>query len=228
MKLYTFGDSWTRNREFYQKEYFNTFIEDTSNKPWNELLSIHYNLTLVNLGASGGAPQTIVNRLIKQLDAIEENSTVVVSLSALNRVTIPIFKEDNLIELFVTHKPLQWFERKKFKLNLKESNLSEEVYNSAVQFSTNVLYPLYNNYQRYYFDQVKSLLLFLQSTKNIKFLFWNWEYTVHTKTDQFYIDRIVDHTKGKVNDLHPSSKGHNQLFNYFKNAIDSNTEYLWF
>lgn len=229
MKLYTFGDSWTKNGEFWNKQKYFKYTKP-NDRPWTNQLATYLDLQLVNISRGGLGPQAIINNLIENSKLIDSNSYVVISLSPMTRFSIPTYiNNNNLYNLEINvNKTEKWFERNNNKVDFKTQGITEEVKTSAINYSINVLLPLYNNYFTYYFNQTKKLLELLEEFKNIKFLFWNWEYAVHTKSNEFYINRITDHTKGKIVNSHPSVQGHNQLFSYFKNAIDNNTKYLWF
>ena len=226
MKLYTLGDSWTENGDFYKDRYYPIYAKPY-NKPWTDQLAEYLNLELVNRGKGGTGPQAILYRFICLLNEIEVNSIVVISMSAMTRITIPFFTEDGIFKSYDVHAQEQKERFSKKKTSFMDP-FNLDMYFDAKKYSVNVVHELYGNYFKFYSDQFKNILLFLKSSKNIKFLFWNWDYAVSTNTEDFYINRVIDHTKGKVNDLHPSVEGHSQLFNYFKDALNSNVEYLWF
>lgn len=210
-KLFVFGDSYSAHYNLINK-YFVDYVNFLNGEPlpeiWPVLLSKKLNLKLENTGIGGYCNYSIFQDFSINSHKINENDTVVIGWSFLERFRL--FDEKNA--KFINFVP-QFKDNRVFE-NLTKNTIEEIFYNRS---------------HDYWVNEVRSwenLILRLQKLINFKLIIWSFDDRLSNEKKNLHFtfsemggETIKEETKGVVDDGHYGKKGHIVQNKYFYEKI---------
>ena len=204
-KLYVFGDSFTKGCGCLIDDEYSIKYKRSDDKIWCEIISEKLNMDLINHGVGLNSNDKIIDSIIKEFDLFDDSDVILIQKTFSHRFDIPDIENRLLITISPTQENLIDFHSKNYTKNYTKNEIAHINYISIL-FDSN----LYVERQNLRFDFLKKMI----ESKKVKCLIWNIN-------DYFHIDRIIDSTKGEINDFHWSFDGHKEVANDFYKIINS-------
>lgn len=211
--IWTFGDSFTNGdgcietqgiRDGDTKYYYEyKKIEDDI---WPTLLSKKTSCDIKNMGKSGASNDYIIDSIIDNFDNILENDIVIIEKTFYQRFDIPnlnknVFHTQYGESLYTMDIDLKNNKYDKNKLEI------ETILNYGILFAN---HKLFKERQFKRFNFIKNQL------KNKKAIVFIWDIEDFRNGN---VERIIEHTNGKIKDFHFSFNGHRQFSDFLFNSI---------
>lgn len=207
-KLFTFGDSFTFNKEPFECKYALKYMKD-GDAYWPNIISEKLNYKLYNFGWGALSNDRILDNIIEKIDLISKDDVVIIGKSFYNRFDIPSFTKfikSDIINKFTTISPHST------DILIKDGFTKEEA-ESIVFYGCQHADAVFSKRHNLRFDFVKKYLK-LHGVTDV--IFWEIEDTWSK------YESIKAATSNEIDDLHWSFKGHSDFADFIYNEIQNN------
>ena len=218
MKLWVFGDSFSDNSGCRPKDIYYEFDPKPDQPTWNNLLAKRLNIEQVNKAKGGESNEYIQYSIQKSWNLIQPNDLVIIGTTLPTRVPIIIEKDHLTLEERIYSSSIanlknefifEYF--KKAWVNLDPNILKEVILDFVHYFKT----PFEKEWYQHHMDGYSFLIDRLKE-KNVKVFLWEHDPVWHM------FETILKSTDGKVDDLHWSWKGHQDMSEYIYTQLLTN------
>jgi len=202
-KLWCFGDSFTAGGGLGEKSPFRKIYPE-ERKIWPMLVGEALNMEVVNHGYSWCNTTLLLKNLLYFLPEITVEDMVILSTSNPRSILMPPDGDSNLLRSIVIPNKDMFLHAHSPYLNDIEREVSK-------MYAEQIIDPHLDQYDSFWHQYLE----FVQNTLTrlgIRNYLWSWKLWTKFET-------ITECTNGKVNDLHWSFNGHEQMAEYLLKKI---------
>ena len=224
--LRVFGDSFSLGDGLNQtEEYYEHYLKpnNLNKKEFGVYLSAKLDLHLQQCAQSGGSNSSILRKVIENLYKFKKGDTVVIGLTEPFRFETMLNNSE--FTGGVDYSDQGW----NYILgdSLDKSFMSATTFKIMEEYIKHIHLETYEKRNKSIIRQITSIKDHLNNTLRINTIIWSW--TDGNPTGTYIpvrmiqdVENIIDATNGRVDDHHPSYKGHEQLSNLLYKHIKEN------